>query len=139
MKTEEVAIISNVWTQMITMEKGDVHSGHTHTFDHTHLLTLGKVKITVDGEESVFEAPCQIFIARGKDHAMECLSDKSVGTCIHVIRNGRRVEDIVNPKMCPKYSTNISHTPKNMTPLLEPDYFRESNTQSNFDGETRNT
>ena len=99
----KVAIISNLWTMMISMEIGDVHEGHSHTFDHTHLLTNGKVKITIDGKESIFESPTQIMIKRGLAHSMECLSDKSVGWCIHAIRNGNRVEDIFDPALCPDY------------------------------------
>lgn len=107
MEKTTTAIISNVWTRMVSLEKGDVHKGHSHTFDHTHLLSVGKVKVVADGEESIFEAPCQILIKRGVHHSIECLSDKSVGTCIHVIRNGYRVEDIVDPRMYPKYTEDV--------------------------------
>ena len=88
---------------MMSLEKGDVHKGHSHTFDHTHLLTSGKVKITVGSKESIYESPTQIMIKRGEDHSIECLSDKSVGWCLHIIRNGSRVEDIYDPSLCPAY------------------------------------
>ena len=108
METSTTAIISNVWTKMISLEKGDVNKGHSHAFDHTHLLSVGKVKLIADGEETIFEAPCQIFIKRGVEHSMECLSDRSVGTCIHVIRKGFRVEDIVDPRMYPRYTEDTA-------------------------------
>jgi len=108
MEESTTAIISNLWTKMISLERGDIHKGHSHTFDHTHLLSVGKIKLIADGEESIFEAPCQIFIKKGVDHSMECLSDKSVGTCIHVIRKGFRVEDIADPRMYPKYTEDMS-------------------------------
>ena len=103
MINETVAIISNVWTKMISLEKGDIYEGHTHKFDHTHLLSVGKLKVIVDGKEGTFEAPTQIFIKKGLMHSMECLSENSVGTCIHPIRNGNRVEDIYDAELCPKY------------------------------------
>lgn len=103
MEKSTIAIISNVWTLMMYLEKGDIHEGHTHKFDHTHLLTLGKVKVNVDGVDSIFEAPAQILIKKGTRHSIECLSETSVGTCIHAIRNGSRVEDIVDPRMMPSY------------------------------------
>lgn len=105
----KIAIISNLWTKMISLEKGDVHKGHSHTFDHTHLLTDGKVKVTIEGVETIFTAPTQIFIKKDFMHSMECLSEKSLGWCIHPIRDGNRIEDIVDPAICPDYTedTNI--------------------------------
>ena len=88
---------------MISLDKGDIYEGHTHKFDHTHLLSVGKVKINIEGKESIFEAPTQIFIKKGLMHSMECLSENSVGTCIHPIRNGNRVEDIFDASLCPDY------------------------------------
>jgi len=101
MEKTKLSIISNLWTKMISLEKGDVHEGHCHTFDHTHLLAVGKVKIVIDGKETIFEAPTQIFIKRDLIHSMECLSNESVGWCIHPIRKGFRVEDIYDPSLCP--------------------------------------
>lgn len=126
MEEQKVAIISNVWTNMMFLEKGDIHRGHSHTFDHTHLLSVGKVNVTIDGVETIFEAPTQIFIKRGLVHSLECLSDKSVGTCIHVIRNGSRVEDIVDPRMLPKYSEDKELCSREE--FLNPSSFRESKT-----------
>lgn len=103
MEQNKIAIISNLWTLMMSLEKGDIHKGHSHTFDHTHLLTNGKVKITVDGKESIYEAPTQIMIRKGTKHSIECLSDRSLGWCIHAIRTGTRVEDIIDPELCPAY------------------------------------
>jgi len=123
----KLALISNVWTLMISLKKGEVHEGHSHTFDHTHLLSVGKVKLTIDGCESVFEAPTQIFIKRGLDHSMECISEESVGTCIHVIRNGMRVEDIVDPKSLPSYTEDEEFIAKTRAvSFVEPHRFIES-------------
>ena len=98
-----ITIVSNVWSKTITLKEGEVHPGHSHKFDHTHLLAVGEVKITVDGIEKVYKAPTQIVIGKGKDHSMECLSEISVGWCIHAIRDGERIEDIFDPELCPTY------------------------------------
>ncbi len=137
--SEKVAIISNVWTNMITLNKGEVHSGHAHTFDHTHLLSVGSVKLTIDGVESEFTAPTQIFIKRGLVHSMECLSEESLGTCIHVIRNGMRVEDIVDPRMLPSYSEDEGVLSKYADgQLVSPHKFMESESVE-WDDEDRPT
>ena len=45
-------------------------------------------------------------------HGIECLSEESVGTCIHAIRNGTRVEDVFDPEMCPDYLEGESEVRK---------------------------
>ncbi len=82
--------------------KGDRIEGHSHKFDHQHLLSVGEVDITVDGETTRFKAPAIIYIAKGKCHHMKAISDYTLGYCIHPIRNGERVEDIVCPHTIPK-------------------------------------
>lgn len=99
----EVAICSNVWTRVISLKKGECYEGHTHHFDHVHLLSLGKIQVTINGVKSIYEAPTQIIIKKELFHDIKCLSDESVGTCIHAIRDGKRVEDIFDPEMCPDF------------------------------------
>jgi len=99
----EIALCSNVWTRLIHLKKGDKYEGHQHYFDHVHLLSVGKIKITIEGTDTVYEAPTQIIIKKELEHGFECLSDESIGTCIHAIRDGRRVEDVFDPDMCPDY------------------------------------
>ena len=93
-----------MWTRIIHLEKGESYGGHQHHFDHVHLLSVGKVKITIDGVDTIYEAPTQIIIKKELEHDIECLSDESIGTCIHAIRDGKRVEDIFDPDMCPDYA-----------------------------------
>ena len=50
--------------------KGDTIEGHAHEFDHQHLLSVGEVDVTVDGETTRFIAPKMIFIAKDKNHSM---------------------------------------------------------------------
>ena len=75
--------------------------GHKHVFDHPHLLTQGSVEVNVEGVKSTFKAPHIIFIEKGKLHMITALEDNTVGACIHAIRDGDRVEDIIDPSMIP--------------------------------------
>jgi hypothetical protein len=77
---------------------GDIECGHSHPFDHVSLLSYGSAKVTVSGQSKVFFAPQVIFIKRGLEHQIEALEDHTEVTCIHAIRNGERVEDIIDPE-----------------------------------------
>ena len=46
---------------------------------------------------------CSIFIFIRKDiiHTFEALEPKTVLYCIHAVRNGERVEDIIDPESIP--------------------------------------
>ena len=102
MKTS-IAICSNIWTKMVHLKKGEIWAGHKHHFDHVHLLSVGKIKITIGGINTIYEAPAQIIIKKEIIHGFECLSDTSLGICIHAIRGGDAIEDIFDPDMCPDY------------------------------------
>jgi len=105
---EAQSLVSNMWTKQISLEhKGDTYNGHSHTFDHQHLLAVGEVRIRVDNgsdEEIVadYKAPCIIFIEKDSIHSIECLSENSVGYCVHPVREGYRVEDIMSPEDNPR-------------------------------------
>jgi quercetin dioxygenase-like cupin family protein len=81
---------------------GDVNDGHTHIFDHQTLLGKGSVKVTVNGKVSEFTAPTIIFIRAGFEHQIEALEDDTICYCIHAIRDGERVEDIIDPADIPE-------------------------------------
>ena len=101
----QLSIISNVWIKLLTFQKGDVMDGHRHVFDHPHLLTQGSVEVNVEGVLSTFKAPHIIFIEKDKLHSITALEDNTVGACIHAIRNGTRVEDVIDPSMIPAGTT----------------------------------
>ena len=105
---ENISIVSNVFIRQMELEGvGDFVQGHSHNFDHQHLLVAGKVKITVDDKEIEYSAPHIIFIAKGKEHKMEALTDYALGYCIHPIRTGYRVEDIADPKELDKNGQSL--------------------------------
>jgi quercetin dioxygenase-like cupin family protein len=77
---------------------GDKEHGHSHPFDHVSLLSNGAAKVTVSGVSKSFYAPQVIFIKKDLEHEIEALEDNTEVTCIHAIRNGERVEDIIDPE-----------------------------------------
>jgi hypothetical protein len=102
------SVVSNVWIKQIEFEKkGDIMEGHRHIFDHQHLLTSGKVRVTVGDTFREYEAPKILFIPRDTLHSIEAISDTAVGYCIHPIRDGYRVEDIVDPDSVPKIGGDL--------------------------------
>ena len=96
------AVISNVWVKMMVFQKaGNFNPGHSHTFDHGTLLTQGSVEVDIDGEKTVFKAPTIIYIEKDKKHTITALEDNTIACCIHAIRDGEAIEDIVSPDMIP--------------------------------------
>ena len=80
---------------------GDLELGHTHPFDHLTLLASGSLKVIVDGAETVFKAPHMIYIRKDKVHELIALEDNTVAYCIHALRDGNGVDDILDPAMIP--------------------------------------
>jgi quercetin dioxygenase-like cupin family protein len=103
----QLACVSNMYVRMMEFNKDDIEPGHDHPFDHITLLARGSVRIDVDGKKAVFKAPKMIFIEKDKTHSITALEDNTIAYCIHAIRNGERVEDIVDPSMLPDTNKDI--------------------------------
>jgi hypothetical protein len=98
----QLGCVANLFSRMMHFEKiGDIEHGHTHPFDHLTLLASGSLKVTVDGKESIFKAPHMIYIHKDKEHELVALEDNTVAYCIHALRNGNGVDDIISPEMVP--------------------------------------
>ncbi len=98
-----IGCVANLYSRMMHFAKaGDVEVGHTHQFDHLTLLASGSLKIVVDGVESVFQAPHMIYIHKDKVHELTALEDNTLAYCIHALRDGNGVEDILDPDMIPE-------------------------------------
>ena len=98
----KISVVANTWIKQMHFKKiGDMNDGHTHIFDHQTLLGKGSVKVTVNGKVSQFKAPTIIFIRAGFEHQIEALEDDTICYCIHAIRDGERVEDIIDPADIP--------------------------------------
>jgi dTDP-4-dehydrorhamnose 3,5-epimerase-like enzyme len=103
----KISVVANTWIKQMHFEKsGDMNDGHKHIFDHQTLLGKGSVKVTVNGKQSEFKAPTIIFIRAGFEHQIEALEDDTICYCIHAIRDGERVEDIIDPADIPDTGMN---------------------------------
>lgn len=115
--------VSNIFIKMMTFtEAGQVEDLHKHIFDHTQVLASGKVKITVNGKESIHEAPKMILIAKNTEHQVEAL-EPSVVLCVHGLRDGYGVDDIINPDSIPagvvgSVIGTTTYTDKHILPLI---------------------
>jgi quercetin dioxygenase-like cupin family protein len=98
-----IGCVANLYSRQMHFEKaGDVENGHKHQFDHLTLLAAGSLKVVVDGKETVFTAPHMIYIAKEKMHELTALEDNTVAFCIHALRDGYDVGDIIDPSMIPE-------------------------------------
>lgn len=94
--------VANLFSRMMHFRcAGDVERGHVHQFDHLTLLAAGALRVTVEGAVSEFHAPHMIYIHKDKSHELVALQDNTVAYCIHALRTGERVEDILDPTMVP--------------------------------------
>jgi quercetin dioxygenase-like cupin family protein len=99
-----ISCVSNVFIKQMTFAKaGDLECGHSHVFDHVTLLASGKLRLKALGKSTDFTAPHHIFIKAGVVHELLALEDYTVVHCIHAIRDGERVEDIVDPASIPAH------------------------------------
>ena len=112
-----ISCVSNVFIrQMHFLNAGDKEQGHSHCFDHVTLLSAGKLQINALGKSTEFVAPHHIFIKAGVVHELIALEDNTVAHCIHALRDGERVEDIIDPASLPISYNNL---PENAYPLTE--------------------
>jgi mannose-6-phosphate isomerase-like protein (cupin superfamily) len=123
------AIVSNVWIKMMTFRKaGDYMDGHKHAYDHPTLLTSGSLEVVIDDESTTFHAPSVIFIERGKVHKLIATVDHTMASCIHAIRDGDTIEDIVEEDMIPKGANpRTAIRDLNLKPLTQQEIAEEGN------------
>ena len=94
----QLTCVSNVYVRMMHFKHaGDVEQGHSHPFDHISMLSYGKIRITVGEHEKEFSAPQMIFIKKEMEHQLVALEDGTTVLCIHAIRDGEAIEDIIDP------------------------------------------
>ena len=101
--TITVSCVSNVFTRMMHFQKaGDFEIGHRHAFDHITVLASGSLKVLINGVATECHAPQMIVIDKDTIHSLIALEDNTVACCVHAIRDGELVTDIVDPAMIPK-------------------------------------
>jgi quercetin dioxygenase-like cupin family protein len=104
----KVACVANLYTREMKFEKaGDTELGHKHPFNHITFLSSGKLKVETELGISEFTAPHMIYIHKDYLHELTALEDDTVAYCIHALRNGDGVDDIIDEDMIPK-GINVS-------------------------------
>ena len=98
----KIGCVANLFSRMMHFKNaGDTEHTHSHSFDHLTLLANGSVRCTVEDKDTVFKAPHMIYIHKDKTHKFTALEDNTVAYCIHAMRTGERIEDIIDPTMVP--------------------------------------
>lgn len=102
MPDASIGLVANLWSKMMHFKKaGDTEQGHAHIFDHLTLLAKGSLKVTVNGVATDFKAPHMIYITKDAVHELVALEDDTLAFCIHALRDGDGVDDIIDPSMIP--------------------------------------
>jgi quercetin dioxygenase-like cupin family protein len=99
--------------QMTFKEVGDFMPGHSHMFDHQTLLSYGSLRAEVEGKVVDFKAPQMIFIRKGKIHNFTALEPNTVAYCVHPLRDGDNIEDIIDPEGDP-FGTGLRSDTKSL-------------------------
>ena len=98
----KIGCVANLFSRQMHFKKaGDLEHGHTHPFDHLTLLASGSLRVTVNGNTTDFKAPHMIYIKAEYNHELVALEDNTVAYCIHALRNGNGVDDILDPESVP--------------------------------------
>ena len=98
----QLGCVANLFSrQMHFKNAGDLEHGHTHKFDHLTLLAAGSLRVTVKGNTTDFKAPHMIYIKAEHEHELVALEDNTVAYCIHALRDGNGVNDIIDPASIP--------------------------------------
>lgn len=101
--------VANLFSRMMLFEKtGDTELGHAHRHPHLTLLAKGALKVVVNGEETEFDAPYQIYIEKGLEHTLIALEDNTLAFCIHALRDGDGTDDIIDPESIPNGVSALS-------------------------------
>ncbi len=101
----KMAVVSNVWVKLMHFKNpGDYIPGHIHNFDHMSLLSKGSVEVLTEGEVTTFTAPTLIYIRKGSRHQITALTENTVLSCIHALRDDQKSENIIPEDMIPRGS-----------------------------------
>jgi len=101
-----VSCVASVYVRHMVFENiGDIELGHSHQFDHQTLVAKGSIKVKANGKETVFTAPHCVFIKAGVEHELTSLEEDTVVYCIHALRDGTDVCDIIPPDSIPLGAT----------------------------------
>jgi Uncharacterized conserved protein, contains double-stranded beta-helix domain len=74
--------VGNLIVKVMVLHQGASVLKHIHPYTHAHILGKGRIRLDIDDEWAVYQAPCVITIQSGKYHGITALED-SVGFCVH--------------------------------------------------------
>jgi hypothetical protein len=115
---QQIAFISRVWVKLMFFENaGDSSFGHTHVFDHTTILSVGSVRVISENETKEYVAPCLIVIPKNVKHQIVALQDGTVASCVHALRKGDGMDDIIDADILPE-NTNMYDIFTQVSPLI---------------------
>lgn len=99
----DIKLVDNVFVKLhYFINEGDTHQGHSHVFDHITLLATGSVLMEHDNGKQEFKAPHLIVTPKNVTHKFTALEPKTLFCCIHAIRNGDGVDDVVSQDVTPE-------------------------------------
>lgn len=105
-----LACVANLFSRQMHFEQaGDCEHGHCHAFDHLTLLASGVLQVVVNGHTTVYRAPTMIYIHADYQHELTALEPNTVAYCIHALRDGNGVDDIIDPKLVPHGVDPLKH------------------------------
>jgi quercetin dioxygenase-like cupin family protein len=100
---ESMQVVDNVFVKLHQfLRAGDTHQGHAHAFDHVTLLASGSVLMKHDNGEQEYKAPTLIVTPKGISHQFTAKEPNTVFCCIHAIRDGDDLDDVVSPEVSPE-------------------------------------
>lgn len=106
--SQDIKIVDNVFVKLHYLKNiGDTHQGHSHTFDHITLLASGSVLMKHDGGEQTFNSPHLIVTPKNIIHQFIALEPNTTFCCIHAIRNGDGVDDVVSQDITAEEAFNL--------------------------------
>lgn len=73
---------AGVYIKQMRLESGNHVLTHEHNFDHFGLLGKGSAIVDIDGNSTVYNAPCPIEIKAGLKHKITAVTDID-WFCIH--------------------------------------------------------
>jgi quercetin dioxygenase-like cupin family protein len=98
-----IKCVENIYIREMRFEKaGDVMPGHRHVWAHPTILAVGALRLEVEGRPPRdLVAPCVIYIGKDKEHKLTALVDGTFAYCVHALRYGDQVGDIIDPEDYP--------------------------------------
>lgn len=80
-----ISIVSGVFIKSMVFKRGQIVLTHKHTYDHQTLLAVGKLRVSISEQSTIYTAPTIIVIEAGKAHFLEGLAEQTVAYCIHAV------------------------------------------------------